>query len=148
MEHVVNQMGLGDDVRFAGIVRDREILVGAYLAASLFVFPSTYDTFAIVVREAAALGCPSILIRGQNAADGIEDGVTGFLCGNSAEDLAESICAAVNNRELLRTVGDNASRMVSMPWSKVCDMAYNRYAELVDSYKSAKKPAGRKYFAG
>lgn len=42
---------------------EREILKRYYVAADLFLFPSLYDNAPLVIREAAALGTPSVLIR-------------------------------------------------------------------------------------
>ncbi|MBN2883057.1 MAG: glycosyltransferase, partial [Clostridia bacterium] len=82
LEHMLLSLGLEDKVIMTGQIQDREKLAGIYARADLFLFPSIYDTFGIVVREAAALKCPCVLIEGSNAAENIIDGHNGFLCKN------------------------------------------------------------------
>jgi glycosyltransferase involved in cell wall biosynthesis len=53
-------LGLGGQVRFLGFRRD---LGRVFQALDCFVFPSRYETFGLVVTEAAAAGCP-LLISG------------------------------------------------------------------------------------
>lgn len=51
----------------------------AYRAADVFVYPSAYDTFGMVVLEAMASGLPVVVGRDIGAAELIEDGENGFL---------------------------------------------------------------------
>jgi len=66
-------------VIFTGAIYDREELRVYYTAGDLFIFPSLYDTNGIVVREAAACGVASVLIKGSCAAEGITHMRTGIL---------------------------------------------------------------------
>ncbi len=50
--------------------------------------PSLYDNAPMVVREAAALNTPSLLIRGSSAAEVVQDGENGLLAENTTEDVA------------------------------------------------------------
>ena len=91
------ELGLTDRCLFPGSVRDRQALRAGYCRADLFLFPSTFDTNGLVVREAAACGLPSVLIRGSCAAEDVTDGVTGFLIEENAPSMAACLT------ELLRT---------------------------------------------
>ena len=64
-------------VIFTGAIHDRNVLRCFNTRADLFLFPSTYDTNGIVVREAAACGLASVLIKDSCAAEGIT--ATAFL---------------------------------------------------------------------
>lgn len=66
-----------------------ELLRAYYSRGDLFLFPSTFDTNGIVVREAAACALPALLVRGSCAAEGIDDGQTGLLM----DENAQSLCA-------------------------------------------------------
>ena len=70
---------------FLGPVYDRDVLRAWNTRADLFLFPSTFDTNGLVVREAAACGLASVLIKDSCAAEGIVDGETGFICFESAD---------------------------------------------------------------
>lgn len=55
---MAEELGLGAQVRFIGFRRD---LSRFFQALDCFVFPSRYETFGLVVTEAAAAGCPLLL---------------------------------------------------------------------------------------
>lgn len=58
---------------------DRSVIRAWYCRGDLFLFPSTFDTNGLVVREAAACELASVLVRGSCAAEDITDGRNGFL---------------------------------------------------------------------
>lgn len=58
IQALARENGLWEDCVFAGAVRDRELLRAYYSRGDLFLFPSTFDTNGIVVREAAACALP------------------------------------------------------------------------------------------
>jgi glycosyltransferase involved in cell wall biosynthesis len=60
----VESLGLSGRTIFTGHVTDENLLYGLYENADLFVFPSLYDTSGMVVREAASMATPSIVVRG------------------------------------------------------------------------------------
>ena len=98
------------------------------------MFPSTYDTSGLVVKEAAACDTPSLLVRGSCAAEGVTDGRNGFLCEETPEDFARILLAAIADREKLAEVGKNASREVYLSWEDAIDRAYRRYVEVVEAW--------------
>jgi glycosyltransferase involved in cell wall biosynthesis len=68
-----------------------------YNASDVFVFPTRFDSFGMVVAEALACGLPVIVSENAGAKDLIEEGVNGWVvpAGNAAA-LAERMawCAA------------------------------------------------------
>lgn len=68
------ELCLGDKIFFLPPCYDREIIRAWYCRADLFLFPSTFDTNGLVVREAAACGLASVLIAGSCAAEDVTDG--------------------------------------------------------------------------
>ena len=85
------QLGLGGKCVFTGPLRDREKLRGWYTRADLLLFPSTFDTNGLVVREAAACGLPALLIRGSCAAEGVTDGINGILIREDPAALSAAL---------------------------------------------------------
>ncbi len=79
MKALVQSYGIENKVIFTGPIHDREKLRAWNTRADLFLFPSTYDTNGIVVREAAACGLASVLIKGSCAAEGITHDRNGYL---------------------------------------------------------------------
>ena len=122
-------------VHFLGFINDEKILRSLYKRADLFILPSLYDTFSLVVREAASMKTPSLLIRGSNAAECITDKVNGFLCSNSPESIAEEI---VNALPSVRSVGEKAYETIPIPWNTIMKQVEERYIRLCESKGSLK----------
>lgn len=85
----------------------------------MLVFPSLYDNAPMVVREAAAMETPSIIVRGSSAAEAISDGENGLLCEDTTESLYEAIKAGLGDKARLRTLGINARNTIPMAWRDI-----------------------------
>ena len=143
----VTELGLEDRVLFTGPVYDREMLSAWYCRANLFLFPSTFDTNGLVVREAAACSLPSVLIRGSCAAEGISDCRNGFTVDETPESLAvllTRICmnfgsgdsSGFGSRRMLSTVGDCAANEIYISWADSVAKARRRYDTVIENYRS------------
>jgi Glycosyltransferase len=95
------------------------------------LFPSLYDNAPLVVREAAALHTPSLLIKDSTSAEIITDSVNGFLSYNTTADYAQKIRELVQSPLLMRMVGDKASQSIARSWEDVVDEVYERYMSLI-----------------
>ncbi|MBR5540388.1 MAG: glycosyltransferase [Clostridia bacterium] len=126
------ELGLENEVTFTGPIRDREYLRTFYSVCDLFLFPSTYDTCGIVVKEAAACDCPSLLVEGSCAAEGVIHRQNGFLAKEEAASCAAAITDAVNDRRLLRQVGVRAGESLYLSWEDAVGRAYDRYREILE----------------
>ncbi|MBQ9082230.1 MAG: glycosyltransferase [Clostridia bacterium] len=93
MEDYAEEIGVKDKCIFTGAIRDRDILRAWYCRSDLFLFPSSYDTNGLVVREAAACNVASVLIRGSCAAEDVTDGRNGFLIDENGESLAACLAS-------------------------------------------------------
>lgn len=127
IEDYAERLGIADKCIFTGAVTDREDLRVHYTAGELFLFPSEYDTNGIVVREAAACGVASMLIKNSCAAEGITDGVTGILTDANAGAVARNMELAIANRAKLREIGENAMNEIYVSWEDAINHAYDRY---------------------
>ncbi len=132
---MIEQMNLSQNVKFLGKMMDRELLKRFFARADLFLFPSTYDTSGLVVREAAALMTPSIVIEGSNAQEGIIDGINGFTCKENIESFASKIKAITLDKNLLKKSGENAKDTIAITWESVVDRVSTRYQEIITDYK-------------
>lgn len=127
---------LDDKVIFTGQLYDRDELQIYYSTADLLVFPSTFDTNGLVVREAAASATPALLVKDSCAAEGIIDGSTGFICFESARSVARTIDSIIDNKDLLGRVGKNAQDDIYISWEESITNAYNRYQVVIDKFNS------------
>lgn len=128
-------LNLEDRVIFTGKILDRGLLKAYYSRADLFVFPSLYDTSAIVIKEAAAFGCPSFVLKGSNVAEGIIDGFNGFISENDPLSYAQRIEEILLDMELLRKVGEKAQETLYVSWEDVVDKVVDEYKRLINTRK-------------
>jgi glycosyltransferase involved in cell wall biosynthesis len=129
------EMGLSSAITCPGQINDRDIIQDYFANADVFVFPSVYDNAPLVIREAAACKCPSLVVRGSSASEILEDGVTGFFADESAESVARGIEAALLDRAALETVARNAFDRVYAPWDAVIGRSLSRYEAVVRKAK-------------
>ena len=137
-------VGSGDSKfygQFAELKRVREritfvphssILWEYYAASDVFVFPTIYEPFGLVIAEAMASGLPIITSRVAGAADLIVDGVNGLLlrAPSDVDDLAAKIELLLSNAELRKTMGERAretAEKISWDWvAQKTITVYNR----------------------
>jgi len=130
--------GEGSKCIFTGPIYDRDILRAWNTRADLFIFPSTYDTNGIVVREAAACGLASVLIKGSCAAEGVTDGRNGYLVDKNAQDIAELLSRVSSDLDHVRDVGQHAMDEIYISWEDSVHAAHKRYGELIELKRSGK----------
>lgn len=135
IEEYAENAGIKEKCIFTGAIEDRELLRTYFCCADLFLFPSSYDTNGIVVREAAACALASVLIKGSGASEGVEDGVTGILIDENAEAFAEALKPAIENLEFLKQLGKNAQDILYFSWDDSVRLAYDRYGVVIDNYR-------------
>jgi glycosyltransferase involved in cell wall biosynthesis len=68
LQHLVDSIGLQDEVRFAGYVPDKD-LISLYNRASAFVMPSLDEGFGLPAVEAMACGAPVIVSSGNSLSE-------------------------------------------------------------------------------
>ena len=139
------KLGLGGKGLFSEPIHDRSLIRAWYCRADLFLFPSTFDTNGLVVREAASCALGSVLIKGSCAAEDIEDGVSGFLIEENAEAMAEKLALLCKNREMMAQVGKGAQDRLYMSWEDSVKTAYSRYYDVIDNYNRCLYPPHRTF---
>ena len=138
MAAYAKEIGLSEEMIFTGPIYDREYLRVFYSLSDLFLFPSTYDTSGIVVKEAAACQCPSLMIRDSCASEGAVHNVSGFLAEESADDCARVLLEACGSRERLTAVGEEAGRTLYLSWEDAVKRASARYDEILRGWNGPK----------
>ena len=132
------ELNIQDLTQVLGHITDTSLLDGLYTRASVFAFPSLYDAAPMVVREAAVMGTPSVMVRGSTAAEIIRDGENGFLCENTPEDLARVIDGILADPDKRNRVGQAARETIPVPWNRVLENVVERYERLVALGKEGK----------
>ena len=131
MKDLVREKGLSEKVTFTGMLTEREAVTRYYAAADLFLFPSLYDNAPLVVREAAALHTPAVMVKGSTAAEILRDGENGYLVPNELDAFAARLRSLYRDRAGVRRVGLEASRTIVRSWEDVVDEVLDRYNALI-----------------
>lgn len=133
---------------FTGPVYDREALRAWNTRADLFLFPSTYDTNGIVVREAAACALASVLIEDSCASEGITHDRNGFLIEEDAKSMYELLLSLSKDIPHMRQIGENAMNEIYISWESSVHEAYERYNVVIENKKAGVYNTKRHRIAG
>ena len=131
-----SSLGLDGKVIFTPPIRDRAVIRAWYCRADLFLFPSTFDTNGLVVREAAACGLGSMLVAGSCAAEDVTDGVSGVLIEENAASMAAALETLCSDRDAMHRIGEGAQRELYISWEDAVANAFARYGTVMEKYRS------------
>jgi UDP-glucose:(heptosyl)LPS alpha-1,3-glucosyltransferase len=127
-----DRLGAGSTVTFAGPVDD---VVPFYAAADVYVHPTFYDTFSLVVLEALASGLPVVTSRFNGAMELFTEGAEGFLLADptNVDDLLARI-EPLFDRGLRERMGGLARRLAERhTFSQNVDQVLSVYEEVVEA---------------
>lgn len=139
------ELGLDDCAFFTSPKYDRTVIRAWYCRADLFLFPSTFDTNGLVVREAAACELASVLVRGSCAAEDITDGKNGFLIEENAASMAALLAKLCHEPEVLKRVGRQAQEEIYISWDDAVHRAQARYEVVIEAYRSGAYAEHRRF---
>lgn len=101
-----------------------------YAAADAFVYPTTYDSFGMVVLEAMASGLPVFCSDQAGAAELIESGKDGFIF--PLEDWVEATAAGLRDCQKMAAVGREAEVTAQKhTWSTVVRNVEQVYRDVI-----------------
>ncbi|MBO6015872.1 MAG: glycosyltransferase [Lachnospiraceae bacterium] len=144
MKQKAVENGVADKVIFTGAEHDRDVLRAWNTRADLFLFPSTYDTNGIVVREAAACGLASVLVKDSCAAEGITDGRNGYLIEETAQAMAARLMEICKDLSAVHQVGQNAMDEIYLSWDSAVKLAHERYGAVLEQKKERTSDTAQK----
>lgn len=135
-------VGSGSTGTYAGIARDtgvgeRVLFLGPkpgtapfYAAADVFLMPSRYEAFSLVMLEAAASGLPIIASRVNGVTDFLVDGKNAFIVENTPRAVAARLGQLVDDTALARAMGAEARRRAeAFGWDTLVGRIDNLYRE-------------------
>lgn len=138
IQDYVSSLSLDNQVFFTGPIYDRKELCAWYCRADLFLFPSNFDTNGLVVREAAACGLASVLIKGSCAAEGVTDRKNGYFIEENPASLAVLLTQVSSQKSEMRRCGHAASDDLYISWEQSISKAEERYQIVIDNYRCGK----------
>ncbi|SDC02737.1 Glycosyltransferase Family 4 [Paenibacillus sp. UNCCL117] len=127
--------------KIAEAVRSRVIFAGKrpnpeewFGLSDLFIFPSSYETFSLVVHEAAAAGLVVLSTRVGGVEDLIEDGVNGYWIERDGEQIARRLRSVLDAPEEHAAMRERSrSRVSALTWD-------HTYGLMKDIYRSMHEP--------
>ncbi len=124
---LARDLPLGDRFVWLDVLPQQE-LPAFYGAMDVFVMPSRYELFGIVMLEAMACGVPVVATRFGGPAEVIEDGADGLLVDpTDVPALAEAMRSLLADYERRNEMGKRARRKVEQGYS--WDAAARRHRE-------------------
>jgi len=143
IEQYARDVGVADACIFTGVEYDRSVLKAWYSRADLFLFPSTFDTNGLTVREAAACSLASVLVRDSCAAEDVTNGVNSLLIEENAASMAQALRRVCREPAMCRTLGQNAARDIYCSWEDSVHRAAARYGEIIRANCNGELPRKR-----
>lgn len=133
LQSLAEELDIANDVIFLTDVSfDNPTLVDAYAAAELFVLPSLYETFGVVVLEAWAAGVPVICGAVGGLPSFVKDRENGLFCKIDQKDtLVTHMYHLLRNEAAAKTLSENAKRDVrNYSWQHIAGKLSNIYQSL------------------
>jgi len=131
---IAEELGVADKVIYGGFKPD---IYRYFSAADVFVFPTLYEPFGLVILEALAAGLPVITTASAGAAELVEDGKSGFLLNEPKDSviISEKINLIVENC-LIGKMGDAARQKAEKyTWNRTANEMLNVFKGLSSNRK-------------
>jgi len=122
------KIGVSERVDFRGPTGD---MTEVYRTADIFVYPSSYDAFGMVVAEAMACGLPVVIDHRIGAAEWIVDGVNGFV--SNPETFIQKLEEARTRPEIGRAARETA---LTHTWDICAQRALEIYERAIASKRT------------
>jgi len=127
---LASKFGVSNKIIFTGFVPD----ISEYYAASdVFVFPTLYEPFGLVITEALASGLPVIVSEFAGATDIMNDGREGLLLKNpiNPKEIAEKVNILVEDENLRNQMSRNARKTAEKySWDIIAEKTLKVYEGL------------------
>jgi glycosyltransferase involved in cell wall biosynthesis len=130
LEQKAEFMTIPHSINFLGYVPEEE-LPELYSSADIFVLPSTYEGFGLVILEAMACGTPVIGTDVGGIPTAIDHESTGILVDRSVSSLTEGISKLVFDNEYRDKLGKNAeTKAENTSWDSIVDSVEQLYRDV------------------
>jgi len=128
---ICRSLGVAEAVSFAGI--QSEEIEHYYRAADIFIMPSAFDTFGMVVLEAMAAGLPVIISSNVGAKDVVTEGVNGFILPDRMDaGMAADRILRLRDGERRMEMGMEASRSAVLhDWDNLACRMESLYQDIL-----------------
>jgi len=135
LEALVQQLGLRDEVIFAGFVED---VSQVYVALDAFVFPSLAEPLGTSLLAAMAWGLPVVAVASGGVAEYVKDGDNGLLAVGPDQNLfSAGIMRILNDESLGITLGQRARDTIAERFSagRMVENTIHMYEDVLQEMK-------------
>lgn len=131
------RLGLHQHVHFIK-AQPQKLLAQYYAAADVFVMPSHYESFGMVVLEAMACGTPVVASRVGGLTSTVVSGYTGSLVpGGDWQAFAEAILRLLHAPEVREACGQAGLRRAqAFTWPRIVERTIQLYERLLRQYRT------------
>jgi glycosyltransferase involved in cell wall biosynthesis len=136
LEKRLKELGIRDRFIFTGHLTDEKAFLSAYAACEVFVLPSEYEAFGIVLLEALACEKPCVASRVGGVPEALgKPGKTGLLVEfGDAEGLANALNELLADPQKRRRFGKTGRKYVkdNFTWPQIVTRIEEVYKELLE----------------
>ncbi len=125
-------LGVKGRIHFAGFHSD---IRGLFNGSDLFLFPTSYEPFGMVILEAMASGMPIVASGFAGASELAQNGKDGLLFDNpfDTQDIAEKLRTILESPLLMKKMGARARETsLSYTWEKIAERKMEVYKKAVE----------------
>jgi glycosyltransferase involved in cell wall biosynthesis len=128
LERLAEKVKISDRLRIIPRPSDSEV-VRLMQRCSVFLFPSTIDTFGMVVLEAMACGKPMVACNRGGVPEIVSD--AGFLLEPNIEEWQKTLNKLLSNSKLRKQMGEKAlERSKTFSWENTARTLVNTFNNL------------------
>lgn len=130
-QNICSKMGLSDRVIFLGTISNMNDI---FAASDIFVFPTKYEPFGLVITEAMASSLAVITSKSAGAAELMTDGYDCKLLNNPTDsnEIAENITLLIDNEKLRKDMSINARKTAEKySWEIIAQQTMDIYKEVI-----------------
>jgi glycosyltransferase involved in cell wall biosynthesis len=128
------KLGIINNLLFTDHIKDEELFLSAFAACDVFVLPSEYEAFGIVLLEAQACKKPVIGTRVGGVPEAIgKEGAGVVVEYNDSHALSEAINSLLSDPKKRNKMGEIGRKRVKkyFTWETVVDQIEKVYEELL-----------------
>lgn len=127
---LVDDLNITEKVKFLGYIPDEE-LPQLYSSADVFILPSRYEGFGLVLLEAMACKTPVIGTDVGGIPTAIDDGEVGYIVPRDKHILANRIEEILENDPLRGKLAQNAyDKATALDWTEVTKNTATVYSQI------------------
>lgn len=127
----VHELGLSDNIYYIPRV-EQKFLSKVYANTDIFLLPTIYDIYGMVLLESMYFGMPTITSVNGGSNMMIEDGTNGFIIPKfEAKVWAEKVIELSKDKEYCKKIGDAAHKTIAekFTWDKLASKFINIYEQ-------------------